>query len=496
MNRFTNFIFLLIATVAYCQNWIPYGDNIYGEASGDSFGNPTVLNDDGSRIAVGAIFNDSNGNNSGQVRVFEYQSGQWIQLGQAINGESEDDVLGIAIDMNDEGSRIVVNSRFDFSDTSGSYIGDARVYEYQSGQWTLLGDKIIGPSSLVGLFAWDVSMNASGNIVAASMREWEGVSGLVRVYQLNNGTWEQLGNDIEGSPEEVLGTSVDLNASGNIVAVGVPGYDNGSTLNVGAIRVYELVGNNWIQLGDDIIGVDEIDEIGEAIDLNDAGNILASGEHEANGSFNDTGRVRVFQYSSGNWTQIGNSILGTEEDDRLGRQISINTQGDIISTIQVWDIQGLNNIGKVGSYKFDGATWQPRFQSIEGENSGDGFGSYMSMSKDGNYLSIGAVNIGNNGNDTGTAYVYVNDQILDSNNFNQSNSILFPNPNDGNFNLNIENSNFPITVEIFNALGKSVYTNKFYTTPLEIKRPLSEGLYFITLVNENETIKTFKFIVE
>ena len=39
------------------------------------------LSKDGSCVAIGAPYNDQNGANSGEVRVFRFSSGLWVQVG-------------------------------------------------------------------------------------------------------------------------------------------------------------------------------------------------------------------------------------------------------------------------------------------------------------------------------------------------------------------------------------------------------------------------------
>ena len=46
------------------------------------------LSSDGTRVAISATLKDSNGTDSGQVRIFELQSNNsWSQLGQNIDGD-------------------------------------------------------------------------------------------------------------------------------------------------------------------------------------------------------------------------------------------------------------------------------------------------------------------------------------------------------------------------------------------------------------------------
>jgi len=57
------------------------GDDIDGEAANDQSGYSVSLSSDGTRVAIGAPFNDGNGSNSGHVRVYEYSGTAWAQLG-------------------------------------------------------------------------------------------------------------------------------------------------------------------------------------------------------------------------------------------------------------------------------------------------------------------------------------------------------------------------------------------------------------------------------
>ena len=74
--------------------WVQHGNEIAGESSSDEFGTDVALNAAGDRLIVGARYNDGGGSNSGHVRIYHYDNGVWTQLGQDINGESSDDRFG------------------------------------------------------------------------------------------------------------------------------------------------------------------------------------------------------------------------------------------------------------------------------------------------------------------------------------------------------------------------------------------------------------------
>ena len=67
------------------QSWSQLGLDIDGEAAGDWFGSACSFNGAGDRLAVGALYNDVNGSNSGHVKIYEF-NGTSNQMGSDING--------------------------------------------------------------------------------------------------------------------------------------------------------------------------------------------------------------------------------------------------------------------------------------------------------------------------------------------------------------------------------------------------------------------------
>jgi len=87
------------------NGWDQLGSDIDGEAVGDQSGKSVALSDDGFTVAIGAILNDGNGDNSGHARIYRYNkiAGQWEQLGSDIDGEAEGDRLGESISLSADG---------------------------------------------------------------------------------------------------------------------------------------------------------------------------------------------------------------------------------------------------------------------------------------------------------------------------------------------------------------------------------------------------------
>jgi len=76
------------------QAWQLLGEPIPGEVIGESFGNSVDLSDDGNIVVIGAPFNNNNGFESGQVKVFLYTGVRWEPLGDVQQGDNVGDEFG------------------------------------------------------------------------------------------------------------------------------------------------------------------------------------------------------------------------------------------------------------------------------------------------------------------------------------------------------------------------------------------------------------------
>jgi hypothetical protein len=105
--------------------WSQLGADIDGEAASDSSGYSVSLSDDGTRVAIGAPYNGG-GSNAGHVRVYSWNGTTWSQLGADIDGEAASDFSGWSVSLSDDGTRVAIGALF--NDGGGSDAGHVRVY--------------------------------------------------------------------------------------------------------------------------------------------------------------------------------------------------------------------------------------------------------------------------------------------------------------------------------------------------------------------------------
>ncbi|WP_139294475.1 T9SS type A sorting domain-containing protein, partial [Microcystis aeruginosa] len=107
--------------------WTQIGEALLGENTGDRFGYSIGLTKDGSKLAVGARWNSIAGFRRGRAYVFENQGGNWTQINNAMLGVADNDNFGFSIAISQDGSRVVVGAIN--NDTTGNNAGQVQVFE-------------------------------------------------------------------------------------------------------------------------------------------------------------------------------------------------------------------------------------------------------------------------------------------------------------------------------------------------------------------------------
>jgi len=326
------------------------GSDIDGIASEDHLGTSLSISGDGTIMAIGTPDNDENGTNSGSVSIYKLNGTEWQQLGNTIYGDSGDD-SGCSVSLSDDGSIIAIGAIYN---GGWSQYGTVRIYQYNSGSntWLQLGSNINGEASndYSGL---SVSLRADGTEVAIGTGDNDGngySAGHVRVFIYTSNEWQQIGADIDGdSSEDYFGTSVSLSDDGTVLAAGAPKNDGFDT-DAGQVKIFKYDGTTWNQLGSDIYGKAANSYAGTSVSISSDGKTVALTSPES-----QTPKVLIFSFDGTSWTQQGDDIPGGYNSYFLSQTVSINSDGSIVavgSPTEDPDNDDSNN-GQVCIYKFD-----------------------------------------------------------------------------------------------------------------------------------------------
>ena len=479
MKQVLFLVFSLAACLSTSAQWIQIGQDLNGDSQQDILGTAVSISADGNIVATSAPQSDIGSQNSGLVRVFQLQGSTWTQLGQDIVGVTGDQ-LGYSLSLNSIGNRIVVGA--EFADGAGVNSGKAMVYELQNDNWVQIGQTI------EGLFADDrlgksVKMNSQGNKIIVGTPNFvdQGLlAGRAQIFELQGSSWIQVGDDLIGDISGgSFGYAVDMNSSGNIVIVGARGEIN---LNAqGYLRVYEYNGSNWMLKGQELTGVEMGDRFGYSVVVNDGGTLLAHGSPAANQFF---GRARIYGLENNVWTQIGSDITGSEDNIFFGVDIDFNESNNLLA-VSSWGDSSSN--GRINFYNINNNDWIDLDEPIIGGFGLGFFGESMELSSSGKKIVSGT---SGSMSSTGRTEMFENDNILGVNNLSltDESTILFPNPSDESFVLKFPKAQEKLQVYIYDSNGRRVYQKKYNDLDcVEITHSLPSGIYFVQTINKGMT---------
>lgn len=395
------------------DTWTQIGDDILGEANNDYSGYSVTSSSDGTIIAIGAVFNDDGGSNSGHVRVYELDGTTWNKKGSDIDGEAIDDEFGTSISLSSNGLILAVGSRY--NDGNGVDSGSVRVYQWDTltTDWIRMGTDLDGEGA-GDLFGKSVSLSSNGTILAiggTQNSDGGSTAGSVRVFEWNSvmEQWDQKGDDIDGSANNLLGGSVSLNSNGLILAVGAIKHNSFT----GYSRVYRWAINKWEQMGDDIVGDDTGDRQGFRVKLNSEGTILATSSAFDDNNGVDSGTVRVYEWISNNWSQKGTDINGPT-GGQSGTSLSLSGNGLIVG---IGSPFYNTNTGVTRVYQFLSGDWSQLGADLNGSTTNIYGGYDISLSSDG--LTLVNSYYSENSN-KGVTRIFKNKLAIDENNSNDA----------------------------------------------------------------------------
>ena len=110
--------------------WVPDLKPILGEDVGEGFGSSVALSRNGAIMAIGAPYNDEFGEDSGRIKVLEFneRSRSWIQQGSNIGGFDASE-YGFSVGLSGDGSRVAGGAPSMVFDERVERVGATRVYD-------------------------------------------------------------------------------------------------------------------------------------------------------------------------------------------------------------------------------------------------------------------------------------------------------------------------------------------------------------------------------
>ena len=318
------------------------------------------------------------------------------QVGQDINGE-EGDRLGYSVSISSDGNRVAIGSLN--SNLNGLNSGVLKIYEWNGESWQQIGNSIYGESS-TDQFAASISLSSDGNrvAVAAYRNNGNGISfGLVKIYQWSENDWIQVGGDIEGKEnDESIGRSIALSEKGDKIAI--------TSEEKKGISVYELKDEEWIRLGEVLY---DNKRSNLRVDLSKDGNRLVVGDPLNGDNGTGTGAIQVYEWKDSTWVEMGGIIYGESGGDQFGFSVSISSNGKKVAVGSPYSKS--SNDGAMSVYEWRDNSWNQMGDFVYGRSSDERLGFSISISSNGNRVAVGSP-YRNNGRGRVQIYDFINEK--------------------------------------------------------------------------------------
>ncbi len=356
---------------------IQVGSTLSGNNSNDKLGSSSITairngnfviassNDD-----VGGVTDDDVGSvtDAGSVRIINGATG--AQIGSTLSGNCLNDQFGNASITALDNGRFVIASQYDDIGTITN-AGSVRIVNGNNGEQvtaTFAGDTVgdqLGSSSITNL--------GNGNFVIASeLDNVNGVTNAGSIIIVNGNTGEQVGTTLSGNnSNDLLGSSsITVLPNGNFVVASEDDDVDGVT-NAGSVKI--INGLTGEQIGSTISGDDENDRLGNSsVTALDSGNFVIATSGDDIGGITNAGSVRIINATTG--AQIGATISGNNSSDQLGSSgITALSDGNFIISSEMDDVGGIRNAGSIRV--INGGTGEQIGDTVSGENIDDRVGS-------------------------------------------------------------------------------------------------------------------------
>lgn len=294
------------------QQWELLGEGIKGLNENDESGTSISLSGDGNYLAVGAPKEENGGattTNRGSVRLYKLIGETWSEIATPIWGESGGDYSGSSISLSSDGKTLAIGAPFNRPGTILQGLkGHTRIFKLNETEteWTQVGSDIDGQNA-DDRSGYRVSLSNDGLriAIAAFLHDGNGSdSGNVRIFEWDGTSWNQMGSDIVGNENDQSGNSISLSGDGSRIIIGSWLYSV-PTFN-GMVRVFEWNGSSWNQLGDNIVGSSSQSYCGFDVSISDNGSRIVVGCSGSSGS------VTVYDWNSESslWEAYANPLKG------------------------------------------------------------------------------------------------------------------------------------------------------------------------------------------
>jgi predicted acyltransferase (DUF342 family) len=353
-------------------------------SGGDYFGNSVSIYED--YALVGSHDDDSD---RGSAYIFKRNGSTWTQQAKLLSSDGiSDDEFGYSVSLYKDYA--LIGSWKD--DDDGSRSGSAYIFKRNGSMWNQQTKLTASDAASNDYFGNSVSIYGDYALVGSQDDDTD--RGSAYIFKRNGSTWTQQAKLVasDGVSNDTFGRSVSLYE--DYALTGADGNDdNGSSS--GSAYIFKRNGTTWTQLAK-LLATDAtiVDYFGYSISLYKDYALIGA-------PLDDNGSAYIFKRNGSTWTQQQKLTASDgASDDQFGLSVSLYEDYALIGALE-------DDSGKGSAYIFkrNGSTWTQQVKILASDGySNDRFGKSISLYK--NYALIGAYLDDDNGDASGSAYIF------------------------------------------------------------------------------------------
>jgi hypothetical protein len=321
-------------------------------AAGDQFGSDVSIS--GDNAVVGADRNDYNGSWSGAVYIFQRTNAGWIQQDMLVPSDGNvGDRFGNAVSIS--GNYLIIGAYWD--DDNGFNSGSAYIFRKETAGWVLEAKLRASDGAGDDLFGRDVSIDGNYAVVGAVLDDNNGINrGSAYVFRRDGSNWIQQAKLVaeDGQAGDEFGGSVCI--KGNYAVIGAIANDDAGE-DAGAAYIFVRSGNDWVQQAR-LVSLDGAagDHFGNSVSID--GNYAVVAAHLDDDMSTESGSAYIFKREGQNWAQQAKlTAPDGNSNDFFGQGVSIDSSYAIIGA--PYDDDNGDNSGSIYIFRRIGTIWMP-----------------------------------------------------------------------------------------------------------------------------------------
>ncbi|TFB09772.1 choice-of-anchor D domain-containing protein, partial [Candidatus Marinimicrobia bacterium MT.SAG.3] len=363
----------------------------------DQFGRSVSIS--GDYAVVGARLNDDNGLSSGSAYVFKRSGTSWAEEAKLLPFDGAgSDLFGGSVSIS--GDYAVVGARL--NDDNGNASGSAYVFKRTGTSWVEEAKLLPSDGAANDLFGGSVSISGDYAVVGAFTDDNGLSSGSAYVFKRTGTSWAEEAKLLpsDGAGSDFFGISVSI--SGDLAIVGAYADDDNG-LSSGSAYVFKRTGTSWAEeaklLPSDGAGSDFF-----GISVSISGDLAIVGAYADDDNGLSSGSAYVFKRTGTSWAEEAKLLpVDGAGSDLFGFSVSIS--GDLAIVGAYANDDNGTDAGSAYVFKRTGTSWAEEAKLLPVDGAAiDQFGFSVSIS--GDYAVVGAVGDDDNGDGSGSAYLY------------------------------------------------------------------------------------------